>query len=101
MSKAIKLYSRTNLYQLAKRVDGNWFYREWKSNKYGLRWTKWVNIGQLTSIEKVKEPTGCEFFNKYDCLVSNVYAHFDNKWTMKMNFEHKVFKNTLRLPNEK
>ena len=47
MSKAVKLYSRTNEYQLAKRSDGIWFLRLWKNNGYGPNWTKWQEIGKI------------------------------------------------------
>ena len=101
MSKAVKLYSRINEYQLAKRADGNWFYREWKSTKYGPNWSKWANIGKLTNIQKVKESTRCQFSDSYETLVTRVYAKFDNKWTLKMNFSDKRTENNVRLPNER
>ena len=99
MSKAVKLYSKANEYQLAKRADGNWFYREWKANRYGVNWTKWANIGKLTNIEKVKEPTRCQFSDSYEILVTRVYANFNNKWTLQIKFDEKRIKNSLRLPN--
>ena len=99
MAKAIKLYSRTNEYQLAKRGDGTWFLRLWKNTGYGPNWTKWQEIGKMVKIEKMKTATMCEFCDSYECEVSKIVATFDNKLSIRIVADHKKFENNLRLPN--
>lgn len=101
MSKAVKLYSRTNEYQLAKRSDGIWFLRLWKNNGYGPNWTKWEEIGKIVKIEKMKFATKCEYCDSYDDEVSKVVATFNNKLSIRIVADHKRFENNLRLPNER
>ena len=97
MAKAIKLYSVINAYQLAKRADGNWFYRTWGNHGYGPSWTKWLNIGKLRKTERRKHTFDSMMYDgEYEEYILTAYFERDH---MRIRPNHKKFENNLRLPN--
>ena len=109
MAKAIKLYSVINGYQLAKRADGNWFYRTWGNHGYGPSWSKWLNIGKLRKTERRKnkflllkgrhittDMDSMMYDGEYKEYILTAYFERDH---MRIRPNHKKFENNLRLPN--
>lgn len=97
MAKAIKLYSVINGYQLAKRADGNWFYRTWGNHGYGPSWSKWLNIGKLRRTERRKHTFDSMMYDgEYEEYFLTAYFERDH---MRIHPNHKKFENNLRLPN--
>lgn len=89
--KAVKLYSYPNEFQLAKRSDDIWFYREWKLISKGIHhfpsWSKWKEVGYLKNVTKEWGQTYAQFADAEDCLVLRLYAEFTKGQVMLINFK--------------
>lgn len=63
MAKAVKLYEGHDSYgrtiQVAEREDGQWFWREWGWNGFGVSWSKWGSADKPSHPEKVRNM--CEY----------------------------------------
>lgn len=100
--KANKVYYIPGVYQLAKRIDGEWFYREWKNLGYGPTWTRWQYYGRLIKVEMDKENiTLSEFAGCEKVFVKKVYATFSRHFILRIQPRFKTYRNTVRLPDEK
>lgn len=98
--KATKVYKISNYYQLAKRVDGCWFYREWINSNYGYTWSRWRKFGKITKVEIVEDSTKAEFADSYECMVKKIHVTFDNRYLIRIRPDSKTYKSTVRLPND-
>ena len=96
--KAIKVYTKSQEWQLAKREDGNWFCRNWIMTKYGPQWEKWKPLGQLKEAKICKDPILTEFENSWEYKIKKVYAYFRTAVFVIRNIR-KEYKNKLRLPD--
>lgn len=96
--KAIKVYTKSQEWQLAKREDGIWFCREWIETRYGPQWEKWRPLGLLKEAKIYGDSVLTEFGNSWEVKVKKVYAYFRTAVFVIKNVR-KQYKNKLRLPD--
>jgi len=64
MAKANRLYSGHDSYgrtiEVAERIDGVWFWREYGWNGYGMGWAKWQALGEVPA-HPAKVRNMCEY----------------------------------------
>lgn len=97
--KATKVYTKTLEWQLAKREDGIWFYREWVVTSYGPSWGKWKLLGLLKEAKILEDSILTDFEDSWKIKVKNIYAYFKNTVFIIKNVQ-KQYKNKLILPDE-
>jgi hypothetical protein len=59
--KCYKVDCPRGWYQVARAVNGRYFFREWGFNGFGVGFSKWEPLGRLVKIESRD--------SKYDCMV--------------------------------
>ena len=95
--KAIKVYTKSLEWQLAKREDGVWFYREWVVTSYGPAWGKWKLLGSLKEAKIHNDSILTDFEDSWEIKVRKIYAYFKKTVFIIKNVQ-KQYKNKLRLP---
>lgn len=82
MAKAAKVYQGCDSYgrtiQVAERGDGQWFWREWGWNGFGVAWSKWCkadrpihpttvrNMAEYADAPEYVEVPECERLNRVE-----------------------------------
>lgn len=71
MAKADRLYRGHDSYgraiEVAERIDGVWFWREYSWNGYGMGWSKWAALGELPTFPN-KVRNMCEYADAPDYI---------------------------------
>ena len=92
MAKVVRYYITSDrMIELVKVDNGNWYSRELCRSSYGWRWTRWLNYGQLRSVERHHVPyeniNGNELVSRYFVFQfdkKSVHIEYDSRHQSKI-----------------